>query len=157
MRSADARGSRGPKGGAVREQLKYEEMLRTVGAVLDQTGDDLAVLDVWPHGVMFQSVGRSGRHEMALDEIQEVSRQRASLRGTGKPGLPEGPPRFEWVLRVVGAELDQLDQSRFGLTVSRSRVIVEGAEGYERTFEADELARLMREAIQKRRAQAAAE
>jgi hypothetical protein len=132
-------------------------MLRTVGAVLDQTGDDLAVLDVWPHGVMFQSVGRSGRHEMALDEIQQVSRERQALRGTGGPTGLEGPPRFEWVLRVVGGQLDAQSQTRFGLTVSRSRVIVEGAEGYERTFEADELADLMREAIQRRRAEAPAE
>ncbi|MBX5490465.1 MAG: hypothetical protein IRZ14_04855 [Chloroflexi bacterium] len=139
------------------EQLKYEEMLRTVGAVLDQTGDDLAVLDVWPHGVMFQSVGRSGRHEMALPEIQRVSQERQALRGTGTSSTPEGLPRFEWVLRVVGAELDRVQQSRFGLTVSRSRVIVEGAEGYQRTFEADELTVLMREAVARRRAQTSVE
>lgn len=139
------------------KSLKYEEMLRTVGAVLDQTGDDLAVLDVWPHGVMFQSVGRSSRHEMALSEIEQVSRARQALRGTAASTTPEGPPRFEWVLRVVGAELDKIPQSRFGLTVSRSRVIVEGAEGYQRTFEADELAVLMREAVARRRAQAPAE
>jgi hypothetical protein len=35
-------------------------------------------------------------------------------------------------------------------------VIVEGAEGYQRTFEADELAVLMREAVARRRAQAPA-
>ena len=114
------------------EELKYEEMLRTVGAFLDETGGDMAVLDIWPHGVAFQILGRAGRHEMKLEEIELASRERAQLRGRGSLGANIGPPRFEWVLRVVGAELDQAGQSPYGLTVSRESVTVEGAEGYQR-------------------------
>jgi hydroxymethylpyrimidine/phosphomethylpyrimidine kinase len=135
------------------ENLKYEELLRTVGQLLDDSGDDLAVLDLWSHGVMIQSVGRRGPHEMQLSEIELESRRRAQRRGQGGAHDPQvGPPRFEWVLRVVGAELDRTaSQSRYGLTVSRESVTVEGAEGYHREFHAATLARLLREAVQRRR------
>ncbi|HZS02239.1 MAG TPA: bifunctional hydroxymethylpyrimidine kinase/phosphomethylpyrimidine kinase [Chloroflexota bacterium] len=135
------------------EDLKYEELLRTVGQMLDDSGDDLAVLDLWSHGVVIQSVGRSGPHEIQLSEIELESRRRAQQRGQGGRQDPHsGPPRFEWVLRVVGAALDEAGgQSRYGLTVSRDRVSVEGAEGYHREFDAAELARLLGEAVQRRR------
>jgi hydroxymethylpyrimidine/phosphomethylpyrimidine kinase len=134
--------------------LRYEEMLRTVGQMLDETGDDLAVLDVWPHGVVIQGVGRRGYHEIQLNEIQLLSRQRAQQRGTGPARDPlTAPPRFEWVLRVVGAELDKAGESRYGVTVSRESVTVAGAEGYNRTFDSEMLAQLLRAAIQRRRPQ----
>jgi hydroxymethylpyrimidine/phosphomethylpyrimidine kinase len=134
------------------EQLKYEELLRTVGQMLDDSGDDLAVLDLWSHGVVIQSVGRSGAHEIQLSEIEIESRRRAERRGQGSAHDPAaGPPRFEWVLRVVGAELDEAGgQSRYGLTVSRDSVSVEGAEGYHREFDAATLAEMLHEAIQRR-------
>ncbi|HEY7064973.1 MAG TPA: bifunctional hydroxymethylpyrimidine kinase/phosphomethylpyrimidine kinase [Chloroflexota bacterium] len=133
--------------------LGYEELLRTVGQMLDDSGDDLAMLDLWSHGVAIQSVGRSGAHEVQLSEIEIESRRRAARRGQGTPHDPHaGPPRFEWVLRVVGAQLDEATpQSRYGLTVSRESVNVEGAEGYHREFDAATLARLLREAVQRRR------
>ena len=53
--------------------LRYEELLRTVGQMLDDSGDDLAVLDLWSHGVVIQSVGRSGAHEIQLSEIEVES------------------------------------------------------------------------------------
>jgi hydroxymethylpyrimidine/phosphomethylpyrimidine kinase len=136
------------------EDLKYEELLRTVGQMLDDSGDDLAVLDLWSHGVVIQSVGRSGPHEIQLSEIELESRRRAQRRGQGTAHDPAaGPPRFEWVLRVVGAQLDQAGpQSRYGLTVSRDSVSVDGAEGYHREFDAATLAHLLHEAIQRRAA-----
>jgi hydroxymethylpyrimidine/phosphomethylpyrimidine kinase len=136
------------------EDLKYEELLRTVGQMLDDSGDDLAVLDLWSHGVVIQSVGRSGPHEVQLSEIELESRRRAQRRGQGHAHDPQaGPPRFEWVLRVVGAALDQAGgQSRYGITVSRDSVSVEGAEGYHREFDAATLAQMLHGAIQRRRA-----
>src|SRR5579875_1973177 len=135
------------------EPLKYEELLRTVGQMLDDSGDNLAVLDLWSHGVVIQSVGRKGPHEIQLGEIELESRRRAQRRGQGGAHDPQaGPPRFEWVLRVVGAERDRAGtQSRYGLTVSRESVSVDGAEGYHREFDAATLARLLREAVQRRR------
>jgi hypothetical protein len=131
--------------------LTYEEMLRTVGAVLDGTDHDLAVLDVSPHAVVIQTVGRSGRLEFGFGEIEERSRERSRLRGQGPAPQPAGaPPRFEWVLRVVGAELDRAGDSRYGLTVSRQSVSVEGAEGYQRVFDAETLAALLHEALRRR-------
>jgi hydroxymethylpyrimidine/phosphomethylpyrimidine kinase len=135
-------------------QPKYEEMLRTLGQMLDQSGDDRAVLDVWPHGVLIQGVGRSGAHEMLPSEIEMLSRRRAEMRGRGGTRDPlAGPPRMEWVLRVVGVELDRAGQSRYGLTVSRESVTVEGAEGYHQAFDAAMLARMLHEAVQRRRPQ----
>ncbi len=121
--------------------------------MLDDSGDNLAVLDLWSHGVVIQSVGRKGPHEIQLGEIELESRRRAQRRGQGGAHDPQaGPPRFEWVLRVVGAELDRAGtQSRYGLTVSRESVSVDGAEGYHREFDAATLARLLREAVQRRR------
>jgi hydroxymethylpyrimidine/phosphomethylpyrimidine kinase len=132
--------------------LKYEELLRTVGQMLDDSGDNLAVLDLWSHGVVIQSVGRRGPHEIQLSEIEVESRRRAQRRGQGTAHDPlAGPPRFEWVLRVVGAELDEAaPQSRYGLTVSRDSVSVDGAEGYHREFDAATLTRLLHDAIQRR-------
>jgi len=120
--------------------------------MLDDSGDDLAVLDLWSHGVVIQSVGRSGAHEIQLSEIEVESRRRAERRGQGHVHDPQaGPPRFEWVLRVVGAQLDEADtQSRYGLTVSRDSVSVDGAEGYHREFDAATLTHLLHEAIQRR-------
>jgi hydroxymethylpyrimidine/phosphomethylpyrimidine kinase len=142
------------EGAPMATPLKYEEMLRTVGQMLDQGGDDLAVLDVWSHGVVIQGVGRSGAHELQLNEIELLSRQRAEQRGRGGVHDPlAGPARFEWVLRVVGAELDEAGQSRYGVTVSRESIAVEGAEGYHRVFDAATLARMLHEAMQRRRSQ----
>jgi hypothetical protein len=131
--------------------LSYEEMLRTVGAVLDDTDHDLAVLDVSPQAVIIQTVGRSGRLELGFGQIQERSHERSRLRGQGPRPHPVGaPPRFEWVLRVVGAELDRIGESRYGLTVTRQSVSVEGAEGYQRVFDADTLTTLLRDAVRRR-------
>ena len=131
--------------------LTYAEMLRTVGSVLDDTDHDLAVLDVSPQSVVIQTVGRSGRQELESEAIAERSRERAKLRGRGgAPQPPDAPPRFEWVLRVVGAELDRIGQGRYGLTVSRQGVTVEGSEGYNRVFDAETLAQLLHEAVKRR-------
>ncbi|HWP28149.1 MAG TPA: hypothetical protein VFB73_06810 [Chloroflexota bacterium] len=140
-------------------RLKYEEMLRTVGAMLDEGGYQLAVLEVWPQGVVLQSTSRAGeaegyqaeRRELPLSEIVEASRQRTTLRGQGPAAEQTEPPlRFEWILRVIGAELDRQGQSRYQLTVSRESVTVEGAEGYRQIFGAARLTRLIRAAMRRR-------
>ena len=130
----------------------YEEQLRTVGAVLDDISHDLAMLDVTPQAVVIQTVGRQGHQQLDSAEIAERSRERARLRGRGpQPRPTDTAPRLEWVLRVVGAELDRAGQSRYGITVSRARVTVEGAEGYHREFDAATLAELLQEAVKRRR------
>jgi hypothetical protein len=51
------------------------------------------------------------------------------------------------VLRVVGAELDRTPESRYGITISRSSVMVTGAQGYYREFDSETLAWLLHKAI----------
>ena len=130
--------------------ISYEEMLRTVGGVLDETHCDRAALEITRQAIVVQTMGRAERQE--LPEIEQQSHERAQRRGRGtEPSVAAALARFEWVLRVVGTELDREGHPRYSLTVDREHVTVEAAEGSRRVFDRDALAELVRQAIQRRR------
>jgi hypothetical protein len=132
-------------------QLGYEEMLRTVGAWLDVADHDLVLLDVSPQAAAIETVGPAGRDRFVIGEIAQYARARRRLRGQGEEHPTDGTVlRREWILRVIGAELDRVGEARYDLIVTRSSVRVDGAAGYHRIFDGDTLARLIEEATRRR-------
>jgi hypothetical protein len=128
-------------------ELSYEEMLRTVGTWLDAAAYDLVILDVSPETVAVQTIGPSMSDRFERDEIAQHARAQRLLRGRGAVEAESGGrPRLEHVLRVIGTELDRAGESRYEITVSRSSVIVTGAQGYYREFHSETLARLLQQA-----------
>ena len=128
-------------------ELSYEEILRTVGAWLDTADYDLVILDVSPQDVTIQTIGPSVSDRFERDEIAQHARAQRLLRGREPVQAGDGAgPRLEHVLRVVGAELDRAGESRYGITISRSGVMVSGADGYYREFDSETLAWLLQTA-----------
>jgi hypothetical protein len=125
-------------------KLSYAEMLRTVGAWLGAATHDLVVLYVSPEGVAIDTLGPSMSDRFERDEIAWDARMQSTLRGRGSvQTVSSVGPRLEHVLRVLGAELDRASESHYGITISRSSVMVIGVQGCYREFDSESLAWLL--------------
>ena len=122
------------------EGLTYQEMLRTLGTLLDQAAIKVATIKLDAEGAYVAAEGwpwpRVWDREAieALADAQHMWRAKPRRRGRGSG-------RTAQRLRVVGAALDVDNQAPYLLMLDANVVRVEGRDDYHRTFEQRPLAR----------------
>jgi hypothetical protein len=126
--------SAAPDESAPLEELTCQELLRTLGTLLDECGGERAVILLSPGGAeVISSAWRLGQ-QWSLDAIATASAFQRRWRAQ-PPERPLPPGGLRWSLRVVGAELDALGSGSYTITVRPDRVQVQSPTGYERTFD----------------------
>jgi hypothetical protein len=125
----------------------YQEMLRTVGSLLDQAGSNLALVDIYPARVRVMATGPFGEQVLSIRYLSDCIAVQRELRGRTPPRDPTDLNRLSPVLRAVGAELDRQGQPRYRLAVTKGAVVIEGSRGYRRTLALDVLTALLEGAM----------
>jgi hypothetical protein len=125
----------------------YQEMLRTVGSLLDQAGSSLALVDIYPSRVRVLATGPFGEQVLSIRYLSDCIAVQRELRGRTPPRDPTDLTRLSPVLRAVGAELDRQGQPRYRLAVTKGAVVIEGSKGYRRTLALDVLTALLQGAM----------
>jgi hypothetical protein len=92
---------------SAQDRPTYQEMLRTVGSLLDQAGSNLALLDVSPSRVRVMATGPFGEQVLSIRYLSDCISVQRELRGRTPPRDPTDLNRLSPVLRAVGAELDR--------------------------------------------------
>jgi hypothetical protein len=146
---ATARRARTPEIGSTPSQDRptYQEMLRTVGSLLDQAGSNLALVDIYTARVRVMATGPFGEQVLSIRYLSDCIAVQRELRGRTPPRDPTDLTRLSPVLRAVGAELDRQGQPRYRLAVTKGAVIIEGSRGYRRTLALDVLSALLEAAM----------
>ncbi|HLH23172.1 MAG TPA: hypothetical protein VK066_11655 [Chloroflexota bacterium] len=130
-----------------RDRPSYQEMLRTVGALLDQAGSNLALVDIYPARVRVMATGPFGEQVLSIRYLSDCIAVQRELRGRTPARDPADLNRLSPVLRAVGAELDRQAQPSYRLAVTKGAVVIQGSRGYRRTLALDVLASLLQGAI----------
>jgi hypothetical protein len=131
----------------LQDRPTYQEMLRTVGALLDQAGSNLALVDVYPSRVRVLATGPFGEQVLSIRYLSDCIAVQRELRGRTPPRDPTDLNRLSPVLRAVGAELDRQAQPRYRLAVTKGAVVIEGSRNYRRTLSLDVLSALLEAAM----------
>jgi hypothetical protein len=123
-----------------------QEVLRTLGGLLDEAGAQAAYVAIGAEGVQLQQRQPSG--SLAVCEMDSVTlwqqlAARTALRGQVPPLDPTDPQRFETRLRALGAQLDALSPQGYQLLVTRQTIAVAGSDGYDRIFSSEEIAAIL--------------
>jgi hypothetical protein len=132
---------------ASHDRPTYQEMLRTVGSLLDQAGSQLALVDIYPSRVRVMATGPFGEQVLSIRYLADCIAVQRELRGRTSPRDPTDLSRLSPVLRAVGAELDRQAQPRYRLAVTKGAVVIEGSRGYRRTLALDVLIALLESAM----------
>jgi len=131
-----------------------QESLRTLGALIDESGARIVYLAVEPHRAQVQTFGgEPTRLAFTHAELMQEIAARQALRGQVPPVDPLSTELCETRLRAVGAELDRESPQSIELVVTPRSVVVEGSEGYHRVFTVDELAGLLQAGASRRQAE----
>ncbi len=125
----------------------YSELLRTVGALLDTAGSQLALIELTRRRVRVLAVGAFGEQELSLRYLRHCIAAQRRLRGRLPPRDPTDLSRLSPVLRAVGGELDRQERRAYRVAVAPGAVIITGSQGYRRTLALDALAALLRAAL----------
>ncbi len=128
----------------------YQEMLRTVGTLLDQAGSNLALIEIHPSRVRVMATGPFGEQVLSIRYLSGCISVQRELRGRTSSRDPADLTRLSPALRAVGAELDRQQQPRYRLAVTKGAVIIEGSHGYRRTLALDVLTALLEGALGRR-------
>ena len=121
------------------EALTYQEMLRTLGTLLDQAAIKIATIKLDAEGAYVSADGWPWPRVWDLEAIQAQAEAQRMWRYKKRRG--RGPGRTAKRLRVLGAALDVDNQAPYLLMLDASVVRVEGRDDYHRTFEQRPLAR----------------
>ena len=119
--------------------LTYQEMLRTLGNVLDLAGAVSATISVSPQGA--QLAAPSQDPPLAW-EIDALLREAAAQRNWRLRPLPHSVPRGKRLgerLRVLGAALDGEGPGPYRISVAPTAIRAQGPAGFDRTFEPAQL------------------
>lgn len=129
--------------------LSYQEMLRTLGVMLDAAGCETAVILVTPEGAEVRAPGWPYDRQWALAALHEQSALQRGYRST-KPSDEWPVEGLRGCLRPIGAELDARGPCSYAVTVLRDAVRVQGPDGYERLLDTRVLKRLALDAVTRR-------
>jgi hypothetical protein len=135
----------------VAARLTPADILRVLGALLDDARARAAFVVLGPEGALMQAFGETRQWELTAVEIARENAARSALRGQVPVGNPLLPERYESALRAVGTALEREAPQVFEILASRNAVVVSGDAGYHRVFSPDELTALLRQAIEQRR------
>jgi hypothetical protein len=128
----------------------YAARLRVVGALLDRSGTDLALIHVSTRRVRVLAVGPFGQQVLSLRYLDRCIAAQRQLRGHLPPRDPGDATALSSVLRAVGAELDRQRRAWYRLALTRGAVVIEGAHGYRRTLALEHLTALLQQALERR-------
>ena len=133
------------------DTLNCQEILRTLGMLLDTCGSETAIIVIAPDGAEVMAPNWPHDRLWTVEALEEASAVQRGLRST-RP--PEAWPieGLRWCLRLVGAELDVYGPRRYVITVEQDTVRVQTSEGYERLFDIPSLRRLALDAVSRRAA-----
>lgn len=126
--------------GAVTNALTYQEVLRTLGELLDTCGCDTAVLRLDRRGAKVTAAHWRYPARWTAEALQRESARQHDQRLVS----PEEPP-FEglrWCLRPVGALLDAAVPGKWVITIGRDALTVRGRGKYRCTFDLPSLRHL---------------
>jgi hypothetical protein len=121
------------------DTLTYQEMLRTLGALLDADGCALGVLRVSRQEAEIMAPGWRGAWTWTAEALRAAAARQCAARGLRRPPS-QGPRRWGPILRVLGAQLDTLAGSRYVLTLRPAAVLVQSGD-HEQLFERTALER----------------
>jgi hypothetical protein len=124
------------------EGLTYQEVLRTLGTLLDQAGIKTATLKLDAEGAYVSAEGWPWPRHWDSEAIEAQANAQRMWRYKSRRGRGSG--RIAKRLRVVGAALDVDNQAPYLLMLDPGEVRVEGRDDYHRIFEQRPLARRLR-------------
>jgi hypothetical protein len=123
------------------EGLTYQEMLRTLGTLLDQAGIKTATIQLDAEGAHVTAPDWPWPRAWDCAAIEAQAEAQRIWRFKPRPRRVRGPGRGAKRLRVVGAALDVDAQAPYLLQLDGNTVRVEGRDDYRRIFEPRPLAR----------------
>jgi hypothetical protein len=129
---------RPPRAGG--EALTYQEILRTLGTLLDQCRCESAIILLSHQGAEVTARTWRWQREWTMNAILGASSTQRAWRSRrrDRQWRAEG---LRWRLRLVGAELDAVGAGRYVITIQPGNIRVQGHEGYDRTFDGPSLKR----------------
>jgi CheY-like chemotaxis protein len=135
----------------------FQETLRTLGGLLDQSGAAVARVAVTPDSAEVQAYHEAQeRHLDRQDLAREIGQWRA--RGGRAPRTdPTSPSRYETLLRAVGLMLDSDPVGAYDLVVTPRQIVVDIPAGGSQIFTVEQLTALLRASVQGREAPAPAD
>jgi hypothetical protein len=113
----------------------YQEMLRTLGTLLDQAGIKEATINLDAEGAHVTAPGWPWPRIWDCEAIEAQADAQQAWRHKPRPRRVRGAGRVTKRLRVVGAALDVDGQAPYLVMVDATVVRVEGRDGYRRSFE----------------------
>jgi hypothetical protein len=117
------------------DTVTYQEMLRTLGTLLDECGGSTAVIKVSRQGAEVVAPGWRWDREWTMVEVTAASTEQRAWREKGSVEHRRiNTTQLRWRLRLVGAELDAAGGRPYLLTVQPDTVRVQGPNGYDRQF-----------------------
>jgi hypothetical protein len=122
------------------EPLTYQEMLRTLGTLLDECKCENAVIRLSQQGAEIVATGWNREREMTADALRRHSSIQRGWRAQRFTAMPR-PETLRWRLRAVGAELDVVGCGSCVITVDPDQVRVQSGDQYDRTFSSESLKR----------------
>jgi hypothetical protein len=131
------------------DTLNYQEILRTLGMLLDSCGSETAVIMLGPECIELTAPHWPYEGRWTREALCEASAAQRALRAT-RP--PEAWPLegLRWCLRLVGAELDVQGPGYYVLVVEQDTVRVHDETGRARLFDIYSLRRLALDSVFRR-------
>jgi hypothetical protein len=126
------------------DALTYQEILRTLGTLLDQCGSDSATLVLSAQGAVVYAPSWTWARVWPREALVLESASQRSWRDRPRPPHLARAGRFNRMLRVVGAALDAENGGPYTLEADEVQVRVSTADGSERVFEAKPLERRLK-------------
>src|SRR3954470_20158085 len=137
--------------GTIPALLPFEDLLRTLGSLLDESGARAGYLSVGPAGATLQGCGPTPcQRTLGPLELHQENAGRSALRSQVLRTDEAAPDRFEGRLRVVGAMLETQPVQGYEIVIGPHLIEVEGEDGYCHVFTAEEITALIAEAAEQR-------
>ncbi|SRR5579884_234830 len=125
-------------------RLTYQEILRTLGTLLDQSGSTTATIILCAESAFVQAPTWPWQPHWSRDALCLESGRQRSWRSQSRPAHMAKHGRFNSILRVVGVALDAQGGGPYTIVATEDVVRVRAADGSERTFEAKPLERRLK-------------
>jgi hypothetical protein len=107
------------------------ETLRTVGAVLDEAGAQVATIELSDHGVLLRLFKEAEERTLSPLQVHQESSARTALRGQVSA---DASVRYEALLRMVGILLDREYAPAYRLFVTPQLIGVHSSTGHYAAF-----------------------
>ena len=122
-------------------RLTYQEILRTLGTLLDPSGSATASIVLSMEEAVVSAPSWTWQRNWSRDALYLESDHQRSWRFQPRPAHMAKHGRFNRILRVIGAALDAQGGGPYTIVVEEGLVRVRGLDGSERIFEEKPLER----------------